>query len=628
MCGIVGVVRLDGTAASGDLIRACAATLEHRGPDERGFWTNGPVAFGHTRLSIIDLEGSHQPMSDASNRVHLSFNGEIFNYKELRRGLEARGYVFRTAGDTEVILALYLSRGADGLSALEGQFAFAIFDEREGVLWLYRDRLGILPLHYSSDSRVFAFASEVKALLPSSSRPPAVDEISLKEHLAYRSVPGPHTLFAGVLKLQPGHRLRLDLSGRMEVESWWSLPTEPAPRHMESREAIARVEQALTRAVESRLIADVPVGAYLSGGLDSSLIVALMVKLQGARQVKTYSAGFGDPRFDELPYAREVSELLGTDHHPVVLRAEDFSALWQDLTWYRDGPVSLPADVAVYCLAREARSSVKVLLSGEGSDELFAGYPKYRMARLAALADWLPGSARSAVFGALERCVPASMSRPRVMLRAMAAADEAERFEAWFAPFVRRERDALLAGEERGGGRRTWERARGDLIQRMLYFDCHTWLVDNLLERGDRMSMAASIECRPPFLDHRLVELAYRIPSALKLRAGAGKWIVKEIARKHLPASIVDRRKVGFQVPLDAWFRGELRDMAWELLGSSDSFVAQRMDRKAILALLEDHQSGRRNEELRIWTLLGLELWHRVFFGDLRSPARSHALSR
>lgn len=620
MCGIMGVVRLDGATAAPELVRAGTSTLDHRGPDEVGYWAKGPAALGHTRLSIIDVEGSHQPMSDASNHVHLCFNGEIFNYKQLRQELETQGYRFCTGGDTEVILALYLMRGPDQLDALEGQFAFAIFDEREGVLWLYRDRLGILPLHYYRDPNVFVFASEVKALLPALPQLPNVDEESLKEHLAYRTVPGPHTLFENVFKLLPGHRLRIELSGRMHVDAWWQLPTEPALSDLDPVEATALVDETLTRAVKSRLLADVPVGAFLSGGVDSSLIVALMTKIKGGEQVKTYSAGFEDPRFDELPYAQQVSDQLGTDHHPVVVSARDFQHLWHRLTWHRDAPISLPADVAVYLLAREARGTVKVLLSGEGSDELFAGYPKYRFARWAAAADWLPRQWRSALFHGLERIVPASMNRPRIMFRAMEASDEAERLEAWFAPFIRRERDELIAGGKRSGGRQIWEKSQGDLIRRMLYFDCHTWLVDNLLERGDRMSMAASIECRPPFLDHRLVELAFSIPSNLKVRGGVGKSIIKEIARKHLPASIVDRRKVGFRVPLDAWFRGELREMAWDLLGSPNAFVNERMDRKIVQSLLEDHARGRRNNEARIWTLLGLEVWHQVFYKNVRLP--------
>jgi len=620
MCGIAGFVKLDRTTANPTLVRSIMSKLAHRGPDENGSWARGAAALGHTRLSIIDIEGSHQPLSDGSDRVHLCFNGEIFNYRELREELQAGGYRFRTHGDTEVILALYLMRGPDGLDALEGQFAFAIFDEREQELWLYRDRLGILPLHYYRDESLFVFASEVKAMLPALSRVPNVDDESLKEYLAYRAVPGPHTLFQGVFKLLPGHRLRLDRSGRIQVEAWWRLPTEPAPSQMDCAGAIALVHEALERAVESRLLADVPVGAYLSGGVDSSLIVALMSKIKGGERVKTYSAGFDDPRFDELPYAMQVSEQLGTDHHPVVVGAQDFQDLWHRLTWHRDAPISLPADVAVYKLACQARGSVKVLLSGEGSDELFAGYPKYRFADWAALADWLPDRWRSSLFRRLESVVPSSMNRPRIMLRAMEAAEEAERFQAWFAPFVHWERDELMPGRERNGGHQIWERARGDLIQRMLYVDCHTWLVDNLLERGDRMSMASSIESRPPFLDHRLVELAFRIPSNLKVRRGVGKWIIKEIARKYLPDSIVDRRKVGFRVPLDAWFRGELREMARDLLGASNSFISARMNRKAVQKLLDDHGRGRRNDEVRIWTLLGLEVWYQVFYQGIGAP--------
>ncbi|HPG28309.1 MAG TPA: asparagine synthase C-terminal domain-containing protein, partial [Myxococcota bacterium] len=280
--------------------------------------------------------------------------------------------------------------------------------------------------------------------------------------------------------------------------------------------------------------------------------------------------------------------------------------------------ISEPADLAIFRLASLARDHVKVLLSGEGSDELFAGYPKYRWATRAGLADWLPAGLRGRTFRLLERAAPARLAKARIALRAMSARSEADRFQAWFAPFTRYERDVLLPGVERDGHVAITARTEGDLVQRMLYADCHAWLVDNLLERGDRMAMAASVESRPPFLDHELVELAFRLPSNVKLRDGTTKWVVKEVARRRLPASIVDRRKVGFRVPLDAWFRGELREMANDLLLGAGSFVGGRMDRRFVASMLADHARGRRDEEIRIWTLLCLEVWHEVFFRNTR----------
>ncbi len=364
------------------------------------------------------------------------------------------------------------------------------------------------------------------------------------------------------------------------------------------------------------MVADVPVGAYLSGGVDSSLIVAMMSQLSGGGRVETFSAGFGDPRFDELPYAREVSQALGTSHHELIVEPANFRDLWHRLTWHRDAPISEPADLAIFQLATLARQQVKVLLSGEGSDELFAGYPKYAWAGRAAWADALPAGLREAAFRALERGLPRSAGKARIALRAMSARSEADRFQTWFAPFTAYERDALMPGEERAQHRAIASRTGGDLIQRMLYADCHAWLTDNLLERGDRMAMAASVESRPPFMDHELVELAFRLPSDVKLRNGSTKWVVKEVARRHLSERIVDRRKVGFRVPLDAWFRSELREMAGDMLLGPHSFVGDRMNRNVIERLLADHQRERRDEEIRIWTLLCLEVWHDVFFRD------------
>ncbi len=613
MCGIYGIRRFDALAPEPERLREMGRRLAHRGPDGEGEFRSGPVAIGHRRLAIIDPTGSPQPMR--AGRALISFNGEIFNYRELRQELAAAGYAFETQGDTEVLLALFLRHGPAAVTRLDGQYAYAIWDDERQDLWLFRDRLGVLPLYYCFDGRSFAFASEIKALLPALPGPAEVDDASLGDYLAHRSVPWPHTLFQGVRKLAPGHWLHLDAKGELRSQPYWSLPAAAPERGIAPERALEEVERALLHAVESRMVADVPVGAYLSGGIDSSLIVALMAKLRGGEPVETFSAGFGDPRFDELPWARRVSQQLGTRHHEVVLAARDFEELWPKLSWHRDGPISEPADVAIYRLAETARPSVKVLLSGEGADELFAGYPKHRLAALTALAGVAPAALRGPALGALERALPARASKLRILLRACAEAEEADRLQGWFAPFSARERLHLLGGSaERAGHREIGARARGDALQRMLYVDCHTWLVDNLLERGDRMAMAASVESRPPLLDHQLVELAFRLPSSLKVRRGSGKWILKQVARKYLPAEIVDRPKLGFRVPLDAWFRGGLRELARDLLQSRDSFVATRMNRAAVGALLRDHESGRRNEEIRLWTLLGLEIWHRAFF--------------
>lgn len=618
MCGIVGLRRFDGRPVDEALLRAMAGKLAHRGPDGDGFRVFGSTGFGHTRLSIIDLAGSPQPMSSANGPFHITFNGEIFDYRERRAELERAGVRFRTHGDTEVLLETLRREGIAGLHRLNGQFAFGCLDEASGKLLLARDRLGILPLYWAEGPGFLAFASEVKALLPALGAP-RLDDDAVEDYLTYRSVPPERTLFRGVKKLAPGHALQVGPDGRATVAPWWSLPAESG-EIVRGEAAIAAVERALERAVAGRLVADVPVGAYLSGGLDSSLTVALMKKLRDGGEVQTFAAGFSDPRYDELPYAKQVAEAVGTVHHEVHVRPEDFQQLWGPLSWHRDGPISEPADVAIFRIAQYARRSVKVLLSGEGSDEIFAGYPKHvfepKLARLAALPAWL----RVPAFRALERLLPGSKWRARQAARALAARTTEERLQTWFAPFTWYERAALRMGY---GALRTpgqYERCGGDHLRRMLYVDCHTWLADNLLERGDRMSMAASIENRPPFLDHELVELAFRVDSAMKVKDGSGKWIVKQIARRHLPANIVDRKKVGFRVPLDEWFRGGLKDFVHDLLLGRDSFVSGYLDRARIAALLADHMRGRRNEELRLWTLLGLEVWHRACLRGAAEP--------
>lgn len=610
MCGIVGLVAKGERRPDPSVVRAMADALVHRGPDGDGYFADAVAGLGHRRLSIIDPTGSPQPMATPDERFWLSFNGEIFNYRELRAGLESAGWRFRHAGDTEVLLALLAREGAAALGRVRGQFAFALWDARERELLLGRDRLGVLPLYWCDAPEAFLFGSEIKALLAALGRVPECDPESVREYLAYRSVPAPHTLFRGIRKLEAGHVLRRRADGRVESAPYWSLPAQAPERDVAPEQAVAEVRSALEEAVRLALVADVPVGAYLSGGVDSSLIVALMTRLRGGAPVDTYSAGFDDPRFDELPFARQVSERLGTRHHEVIVKPEDFRALWPQLTWHRDAPLSEPADVALYQLASAARSSVKVLLSGEGSDELFAGYPKY------AAAGWAELASRIDAFGALralERILPPGAGRLRIALRAAAASDAAERARAWFAPFTEYERRALFPGPERSTHRDVWDATRGDRVRRMLLADCKVWLTDNLLERGDRMSMAASVELRPPFMDHPLVELAFALPTSVKLRDRAAKWVIKQVASELLPREIVERRKVGFRVPLDAWFRGGLRDLARDLLTAPASFVAGLLDRRAIAALLEGHERGRRNEELRIWTLLGLEIWHRAF---------------
>ncbi|MFZ4584606.1 MAG: asparagine synthase (glutamine-hydrolyzing) [Acidimicrobiia bacterium] len=613
MCGIVGIHRFDGAPVDPALLAAMTATLYHRGPDADGSWFSASrsTAFGHRRLSIIDLAGSPQPMQTPDGTLTACFNGEVFNYRELRAQLE---FPWRTNGDTEVLLAGFRRHGPRFVQQLRGQYAYAIHDAGTNELWLFRDRLGVLPLHYYVDEEQLVFGSEIKAILPALPTGPRVDEESLSDYLAHRAVPTPNTLFQGVRKLRPGHWLRVTADGTIEERPYWELPNAPARTDVSPADAVAMVHDGLRDAVRAASVADVPVGAYLSGGLDSSLIVALMAKERDGQGIETFSANFAGDTLDELPFARQVSSLLGTNHHEVTVTPEDFRANWPALTRNFDAPIPEPPDIAFSSLAHLAREEVKVVLSGEGSDELFAGYPKYRYAQLVERFSALPPSARRATFGRLQTLLPARLNRPRTVARALAAPSEDEQFRTWFAPFTAPERMELVGGLGRGEYTRVWAQAHGDVIQRMQYVDMHAWLVDNILERGDRTAMSASLELRPPFLDHELVELALSLPSNVKVRDGATKWVVREVAKQYLPDEIFTRAKHGFKVPLDSWFRGDLRPWARDLLTGRDSFVGQMMDRTAVDRLLTNHERGRRNDGMRIYTLVGLEVWHREYF--------------
>ena len=615
MCGIGGVRAFSAGALSIDVLEDMATVLRHRGPDESAVWLGDDIGLAHTRLSIIDVEHSRQPMHSADGRWVLAFNGEIFNHAALRAHLD---YPFRTRGDTEVLVAGLALEGISFVERLQGQFALVAHDLRTDTTHLVRDRMGILPLYYRHIPGGIVFGSEIKALLKVGP-PPQVDHRSLDAYLGARAVPSPDTLFEGVKKVRPAHRIAIMPGAHVEEAAYWVLPETDPEGTWGVDEAVEAVGDGVREAVRSALVADVP-GAYLSGGLDSSLIVAQMQQLRGEDPIHTFSAGFGEHADDELPWARRVSGLIGTHHHEVQVRAADFEQMWSRLTWHRDAPISEPADIAVHALARAAREHVRVVLSGEGGDELFGGYPKYRLARLAERSTVMPARVRSGLAGPIERRLGSRHSRARTALRAVAASDVAEQHGTWFAPFTADERQRLL-GAPPPADRRLAASPGADPIDRMLRHDVRHWLPDNLLERGDRMSMAASLELRPPLLDHRLVELAFRLPSSVKVRSGTTKWVLKEVARTLLPDDVIDRRKVGFRVPLDAWFRTGLRDTAHDHLTGAGSWVGETLDRALVRDLIERHERGS-NEEIRLWTLLCLEMWHETFFGDPPVPPR------
>jgi asparagine synthase (glutamine-hydrolysing) len=618
MCGIAGIADVSGRPVDRTLLQAMITAQAHRGPDGEAVVCRGAVGLGHRRLAIIDLSTGDQPMSSDDGRVWIVFNGEIYNFRELRRELEAAGARFRTQSDTEVILRAYEADGPACVSRLRGMFAFAILDERTRRLVLARDRVGIKPLVYSWDGRRLLFASEIKAIVEDASVARDIDPDALVEYLTYHYVPAPRTIFASVRKLPPASLLVLPLDGGApEISRYWRLRFAPDPRIAEG-EWIERLGAQLSDAVRSHMVSDVPIGAFLSGGVDSSTVVALMAEASPS-PIRTFSIGFDEADFDELRFARQVAARYGTDHYELVVKPAALDVL-PKLAWHLDEPFADSSAIPTYYVAKITREHVTVALSGDGGDESFAGYRRYAQAMaLAARMDRSParlarpllrltsrllpigarGQAWTGLFGAgsLERYARlVTHERPETLRRALSGdwASVAERVSA-LASFER-----LIATV-----------GALDPVSTLQHIDIETYLPDDILAKVDRTSMAVSLESRVPLLDHRLLEFVATIPSSLKLNHGAGKYILKRAMSSRLPSEILTRRKMGFGVPLGAWFRGELRDMAHDLL--LDPRTRQRgiFRPSWVEGLLHTHETGRRDCSARLWAMLCLELWMR-----------------
>jgi len=614
MCGIAGIVTFDNSQVDKKILVEMGNRLAHRGPDAHDIWTNkkGDIGFSHRRLSIIDVAGSPQPMTSASGKSTICFNGEIFNYSQLRKSWD---YPYKTNGDTETIIAGFEKDNNNFVNSLRGQFAFAMHEQEKDIVHLYRDRLGVLPLYYYQDSKKFVFASEIKALIVAIGSIPEIDKKSLADYLGQRGVPAPNTLYEGIKKLEPGHHLIVSPNGEVKIESWYEIPDDSEVNHnLTLQSASQELDTKLYGAVEAALVADVPVGAYLSGGIDSSLICSMISKIRGGEKnnLSTFAAKFSDgSSLDETPFARTVSELLGTDHHEVSVSPEDFINTWPQLTYQFDAPIPEPPDIAFSFLAKKAREHVTVVLSGEGSDELFGGYPKYQYANLVNKLSKIPYSARGPILKTIEKMLPASMNRQRTLIRAASQNSEIASFKTWFAPFTPGEIGKIYAEQSHNAMEEIHKESRGDVIQRMAYVDLHSWLSDNILERGDRTSMMHSLELRPPFLDVQVLEFSRSLPSHLMANRRESKRVVREVARNYLPSEIFERNKHGFKVPLDDWFRNSLKEYAYDHLTSRDSLAYELFDKKVVKQLLDDHVSGKFNDGMRIYTLVALEMWHR-----------------
>ncbi len=591
-----------------------AAAIRHRGPDDEGFFVRGAVGLGMRRLSILDVAGGQQPIANESREVWVVFNGEIYNFLELRRDLQARGHRFRTQSDTEVIVHLYEEQGPTCVRALRGMFAFALWDQRQGRLVLARDRVGKKPLLYTVRNGDLLFASELKALLTVPDLAPALDLESLDEYLAFGYIPHPHTIFRGIAKLPPGHVL-IWQGGDVRLERYWSL--EFAPKlEITAAEAGERTEQLLADAVKVRLMSEVPLGALLSGGVDSSLVVALMAE-HSSEPVRTFSIGFeGDPA-DELPFAREVASRFGTRHTEFTVRPVLRDVLPR-LAWTYDEPFADSSALPSYYVCQVARQAVTVALNGDGGDENFAGYTRYRRAAGA--------EAHARAHAGLVRRhftlapAPAWKRRTQRALRRLLVPDA----EGAVAPdyFDGADRWSLYRPEVRAAleVRRplpvleAWEAAAAlpHPLDRMLAMDSAWYLPDDLLYKMDMASMAHSLEARSPFLDHHLLEFSARLPAAVKCPSGELKGLLKQVAARRLGDAFVRRPKRGFAPPLGKWLREDLRELAGDLLLGAGRLTADYLDSGAIERTWREHASGARNHARRLWALLMLELWFRT----------------
>ncbi len=625
MCGICGPVNHEaGTTADPALIRRMLAALAHRGPDGEGIHVEGNVGLGHRRLAIIDLSpAAAQPMPNEDKTLWITFNGEIYNFQELRRDLEARGHRFRSHADGEVILHLYEEYGTDCLRHLRGMFAFGLWDGTRRRLFLARDRVGKKPLVYFQDTRRFLFASEPKAILQDPAVPIEPDPQAIHHYLTYGYVPGSLSAFRGIQKLPPAHYLVVK-NGTVSTERYWKLRYGPK-RELTEGEACEELLARLREAVRLRLISDVPLGALLSGGIDSSTVVALMAE-QSASRVKTFSIGFEEAAYDEREAAASVAARFGTEHHAFVVRP-DATALLPSLVWHYNEPFADSSAIPTYYLAQVTRPHVTVALSGDGGDEAFGGYERYVAHALACRADRFLGPLRPAL-AALGAALPQGADgrglryRARRFLEALAA-PPADRYARWMVHFTAEQKAALSTPE--------FTAATGDAdslallreaftatdaegpVEAAMAADVARYLPEDLLVKLDVATMAHGLEARCPFLDQDVLEFAARLPVQWKVCGMAKKVLLRRALRDLLPPEILARPKQGFGVPIDVWFRGALKDLAFDTLLSPRATARGLFRPAAVRQLLEEHVSGRADRHYQLWNLLMLELWHRMF---------------
>ncbi|MFH1508138.1 MAG: asparagine synthase (glutamine-hydrolyzing) [Candidatus Omnitrophota bacterium] len=628
MCGICGLIdhRNNPEGLEG-IIRKMCSKLSHRGPDDEGVYVDNSlpaIGLGHRRLSIIDLSpAGRQPMSDESGRIQLVLNGEIYNFKELREELIKKGHKFKSNTDTEALVHLYEEYGEECVKCLRGMFAFAIWDNARSKLLLARDRVGKKPLLYFHQQGKFGFASEFASLLEAGVIEKKINPRMLDHYLSFGYIPAPASIYEGVYKLQPGHILTLQ-NNELKIQKYWDLEYADKIKISEE-EAKAEVLRLLEEAIRIRLYSDVPLGAFLSGGVDSSAVVALMSRLS-PNKVKTFSIGFEDSDYSELKYARNIAEMYGTEHHEFIVRPKAMEILPLLVERYGE-PYADSSCIPTYYVSRETRNFVTVALNGDGGDESFAGYERYQAMILASCLNDLPQPVKNIIKSAA-RILPDSVEPKSFFRRARRFIDGAflsdfRKYSRWVSIFDDDSKRALFSDDfirdhPLAGGadflRPFFEgRASWNMLDKLLNADVHTYLPDDLLVKVDIASMANSLECRSPFLDHKLMEFCARLPAEYKLKGRNKKYILKKAIENIVPKENIYRRKMGFGVPIGRWFRGELKGFVRETLLGEPSLKRGYFEPDALRRIVQEHTEGRRDHSFKLWSLLMLELWHQRF---------------
>ena len=625
MCGICGIVYHDqARLVDPDLIEAMTVALAHRGPDGAGIHLEPGIALGHRRLSIIDLATGSQPLTNEDETVWVTFNGEIYNFQSLRPELEAKGHHFRTHSDTEVLVHLWEEMGPAMLGRLRGMFAFGIWDNRTRTLFIARDRLGKKPLVYSHDATGLRFASELKSLVRDPAFDRTVDYNAIDDYLTYQYVPHPRTIYRSAKKLPPGH-YAIYQDGKLTVERYWK-PAFVPETHRTWEEDVEEVRHTLTEATRLRMISDVPIGAFLSGGIDSTIIVGLMQKLS-TQPVQTFSIGFPIPEYDETRYARMAAKHLGTDHHELVVTPDALHVV-HDLAYYYDEPFADSSAIPTYYVSEATRKHVTVALTGDAGDELFLGYDRYEAARLGAWFDRWPAPVRHLAAARFWQHIPTSgrqkstLRRVKRLLDALGSSPRA-RYRQFVTIFSKDRRHHLYSAEFRaaitGNDPEGWleslydEIPGRDFLTQTSYVDVNSYLPLDILNKVDIASMAHGLECRSPMLDHEFVDLVGRMPLDRKMQRNRRKVLLKEAFNDLLPPEIKRRSKMGFGVPLDHWFRGQLRPLLEETLFATPFRERGWFDPTAVRELADEHLSGRWDHSGRLWALVMLELWARNY---------------